>query len=510
MPTSAPRATAVLTVLVAALLVVAACSSTGDESADPGGSGGSAGTAAPAPTGTGTTTPAAVERPNIVVIMTDDQTVEQLRVMGRTTELLGEGGTTFERSFVAYSECCPSRATFLTGQHHANHGVLSSSLPFGGVTKLDATDTLPVWLDDAGYWTSFTGKYLNGYGEDAPPDVPPGWDSWWGLVDPTTYQAYEYTVDQDGELRTYGARPEDHTTDVMGAHVVDEIRHRADEPEPFFIWFNPVAPHGLRQDLAGGYTVPRPTPRNKGTLGDEPAPSGPAVTETDLSDKPAFLVERAEVGSTAPASWYRRALESLVDVDEWVGAIEEVLVETDQLDDTIIIFTSDNGFMYGEHGIPTGKLVHYEPSTRVPLLVAGPGIPRGEVRDQLVSNVDLAPTIAELAGVDPGLVVDGRSWLPVLRDPDAGQGRYLLLQSGPHRGRRTFDAIRGERYKLVRHSTGERELYDLVTDPDELESRHDDPALADVAADLERRLDVLVGCAGESCWMQGSPEQPDD
>jgi arylsulfatase A-like enzyme len=159
------------------------------------------------------------------------------------------------------------------------------------------------------------------------------------------------------------------------------------------------------------------------------------------------------------------------------------------------MLTSDNGFFHGEHRIPTGKTRIYEESIRVPLMMRGPGIPRGVSVSDLTINADLAPTIVELANANPGLVMDGRSLIPVAQQPGIEQGRELLIEQP------SFQAIRTERYMYAEHETGERELYDLPNDPFELQSRHDDPAYASEIAALSIRLQQLGNCAGASCQV---------
>ena len=153
-------------------------------------------------------------RPNVVVVMSDDQTVESLRVMANVRALLQAQGTTFDSSFASYPLCCPSRSTFLTGQYAHNHGVLSNQPPLGGFTKLDHTNTLPVWLERAGYHTVHVGKYLNGYRQGVSPDLPPGWTEWYGSYDPTTYRFYDYTLNENGKPVTYGSDPGSYQADV--------------------------------------------------------------------------------------------------------------------------------------------------------------------------------------------------------------------------------------------------------------------------------------------------------
>src|SRR5688500_3783704 len=146
-------------------------------------------------------------RQNELVIMTDDPPVESLRVMGNVKALLGDQGTTFDSSFATFSLCCPSRATFLTGQYAHNHGVMGNAPPAGGYARLDSSNTLPVWLQQAGYHTVHIGKYLNGYPGPNRTHVPPGWTEWYGSIDPSTYRFYNYTLNENGRLVTYGSDP---------------------------------------------------------------------------------------------------------------------------------------------------------------------------------------------------------------------------------------------------------------------------------------------------------------
>jgi hypothetical protein len=197
---------------------------------------------------------------------------------------------------------------------------------------------------------------------------------------------------------------------------------------------------------------------------------------------------------------YQQRLESLLAVDEGVERIVAQLQAVGELDDTLIVFTSDNGFFHGEHRIPNGKVLLYEPSIRVPLILRGPGIPRGRRLTQVVANIDLAPTILDAARAAPGRKLDGRSLLPLARDPGVSWGRDLLLQRGGG-GAQVFHAIRTPRFKYAEYGNGEKELYDLALDPDELQSRHADPAYAGIRDELARRLAALRRCAGAACRL---------
>ena len=437
------------------------------------------------------------QRPNIVVLETDDQTVESLRVMPNVQRLLAARGVTFDSSFVSFSLCCPSRATFLTGQYAHNHGVFGNSPPQGGYYKLDGSNTLPVSLQAAGYATVHLGKYLNGYGTRDATEVPAGWSEWHGSVDQSTYRYYGVTLNEGGKLTTYDS---EYTTDVYSRKAAEIVRRRAASAQPFFLWVAFLAPH------AGGPTgpghpqgTPLPAPRHQGRFAAEPLPTPPSFDEQDVSDKPSFVRSRSLLrsgGTAVIAQRYRLRLESLLAVDEAVAQIVQALAASGELDDTVIVFTSDNGFMHGEHRIPNGKVVVYEPSVRVPLILRGPGIPAGTHLSQPVSNIDLAPTFAALAGAKLLRKVDGRSLLPLFRDRGLHWGRDLLEEAGGNAG---FEAIRTPRYLYAEYGNGERELYDLVRDRDELVSRHEDPAYAAVRLELARRLAVLQRCAGDSC-----------
>jgi len=438
-------------------------------------------------------------RPNVVVVMSDDQTVESLRVMTNVRTLLQAQGTTFSTNFASYPLCCPSRSTFLTGQYAHNHGVLSNMAPTGGYTKLDHTNTLPVWLQRAGYHTVHIGKYLNGYRQGVTPDLPPGWSEWYGSYDPSTYSFYGYTLNENGKPVTYGNDPASYQADVYTAKAVDAVRRLAPKAQPFFLSVAYLAPHagGPREaDDPRGMGTPVPAPRHKDRFASEPLPTPPSFNEADVSDKPARIANRPLLGPqriAAVTENYRQRLESLLAVDEGLAAIVGALRVSGELERTLIVFTSDNGFFHGEHRVPSGKVLVYEPSVRVPLVLRGPGVPRGRVDSRLVANVDLAPTILGAADAKAGRKLDGRSLLVLLAKQNEGRKRDILLET------QEYAAIRTPRYVWVEYTTGERELYDLQRDSDQLESRHADPSYAAIRAELARRLARLRRCAGSAC-----------
>ncbi|MEX1143025.1 MAG: sulfatase [Thermoleophilaceae bacterium] len=480
------------------------------------------------------TAQAAEPRPNVIVIMTDDQTVADLRAMPATRRAFLRHGVTFERSYVSYPVCCPSRASFLTGRYAHNHGVWGLYRPTGGYTRFDDRDALPVWLQRAGYHTAHVGKFMNGYGSDRPAIVPPGWSEWYGAVDPTTYRMWGYTLNENGRQVTYGDPfdddPATYQTDVLRDKALAIVRRGGGSASPFFLSLSFLAPHheehGVR--LRTGLTV-RPAPRHRGRFAALPLPRPPSFGETDRSDKPGFIRRFKRFDDAAIAamtSELRVRRESLLAVDEAVAAIVRELRAQGELASTYLLFTSDNGYMLGEHGVPSGKMLPYEPSTKVPLLIRGPGLAERRASLEPVSNVDLAPTILEIAGASAagGAPVDGRSLLRFARNPRLRTDRMLLHETGGLRARstqpeddggpvalrtiRTYRAVRDDRWLYVVYRGGGRELYDLLYDPFQLRSLHKVPRYAATRRALARELRRLSTCRGRQCRLQ-SPPIPD-
>ena len=440
--------------------------------------------------GTGAAPAAELGAPNVVVVMTDDQDRGSLRVMRQVRQLIGSRGTTFANSFVTTPLCCPSRATFLTGQYAHNHGVRANK---PGYAALDTSETVPVWLDRDGYRTAHVGKFLNRYGHDTDPrEVPPGWDEWYASVDPSTYSMYGYTLNENGRLVNYGSGPRAYQTDVYARKAVDFVERSAGA-EPFFLSVATLAPH-----RASGEPPP-PAPRHAGAFSDAPLPRPPSFNEKHVRDKPAFIRAEARLRPAridALTKLHRGRLRSLLAVDDLVQRVVDALRATGELANTLVIFTSDNGFLLGQHRL-TGKNWVYESSARVPLLMRGPGVPVGATRRQLVGNVDLAATILDASGATAPAShpLDGISLLPLAADRAARSGRQLLLESYVV----PYAALRTPRYLFVRHRSGERELYDMPVDPDQLRSRHAERSYNRIETDLAARLRRLEDCAGEEC-----------
>ncbi len=473
--------------------------------------------AAPAAASAASSAAGSPSRPNVVMLMIDDLTLEQYQHwMPKTRARLEPSGVTYDDSVVSFSECCPSRATFLTGQYAHNHGVRSGNLPTGGYTKLDHTNTLPVWLQNAGYYTAQIGKYMNGYGEDAPPDIPPGWNDWFTTVDPSTQFFWDYTINDNGILRHYGTTQADYRETVETSRAVQTIDRLAGGSQPFFLDFNPSAPHIGFPNAAAysgqgletlspsattggiGYYPPAST---DGALSGYTVPHTPDFNEADVSDKPGFrqipALTSTQVASVDNA--YRKSSEVVMALDDDIAAIIDELQATGVLDNTLLMFTSDNGVFFGQHRIATGKEEPYEPSVRVPLVVRGPGFTPGTIEHRAVANVDLNSTIVTATGATAGLPSDGRPLQALLGDANIGVGRPILLETGPLWGRRYYRGIRNKHWKYLEYSTGERELYDLVADPYELQNLADQPSVAADQLALHNLLLGMRNCRGATC-----------
>lgn len=500
--------------------------------------------AAAGPAGPAGSAVAASERPNVVLLTTDDQTVRDLRAMPKTVELVGERGVRFTRSYVSYPLCCPARATLLTGQYAHNHGVLGNNPPLGGYGKLNDAKTVPVWMRRAGYRTVHIGKMPNHYGggKATPYDyVPPGWSEFYGYrpADPpdrpeprcghSRYYDFCLNEDADGDGPSPTVRVHygggQHQTDVYSAKAATRITsHFAAHPrKPLFMQVHFFAPHYPQV----------PAARHEGSFGSAPLPRTPGFNEKRIRDKPRWLrrnVRRMGRGLIRKVvSRYRGRLETLLSVDDAVERVVGALADAGELGRTYVIFTSDNGFLQGQHRIHQGKYLPYEPSTRVPLMVRGPGIPAGRRSFELVSNVDIVPTLSAIGKAKPMVAQDGRSLLPFAANPRRRTRRPLLLESGRLVGRligrgkakraRNLDmdrtaqiarvitppryrAIRFARWLYVQYENGNTELYDMRRDPNQLASKARVRRYAKVRRRLARELHRLAGCRGRECRAQ--------
>jgi N-acetylglucosamine-6-sulfatase len=531
------------------------------------------------PAATGRAAASAVQRPSFVVIQTDDQTLDALYAeytplggapipaMPNTLSLIAARGVTLNRYYVTYPLCCPSRVSLLTGRYAHNHNVRGNVPPEGGSTgfavRQGYTHNLATWLQGAGYRTIHIGKYLNGYG-DEPYDpgtaVPPGWDAWHSVLNSDTdHFFYGYKLNDNGQIdgpfgdpgnaetREYGevddfgcpqaplnGLPCFYETDVLSRIATEELAGTPPE-RPFYLQLDYTAPHGDFRKPAG----PEPAPRHYDSFAGAALPHDRAqgVNEGNVADKPRFIREAAYLSPTELHTYrvyYQKVLESLRSVDEGVKEVIDTLGAVHRLRNTYVIFTSDNGFFFGEHRLTGGKFLAYEVSTHVPFLMRGPGIKPASSTGELAANIDIAPTVLELAKVKADKSTDGRSLVPFVKDTSLRSRRPILFESfvetsdvEAHGGdpnatpsaRRSpngatasiaappkdYEGIRLGPYKYIEWPDGEKELYDITKDPYELNNIVRDRNLSPIRNFLHNQLQRLEDCSGATCREVAPP-----
>jgi N-acetylglucosamine-6-sulfatase len=489
-------------VTLASTILVAACTASTADQGDPD--------SRPASTATGVPiSPSLVVSappPNIVLILTDDQAVADWAGMPRTRRRLERMGATFSQALSTYPLCCPARATLLTGQYPHNHGVLGNELPWGDATLLNEKETLPVWLRRSGYQTGHIGKYLHGYPTEGDRlRVPDGWDRWVVPIDGAN-RYYEYTLNEHGVAKEHTQ----YQTEFIRDRTVEMIDEFTADEKPFFLWSNFLAPHaGLPREpddprtLHGEDAVDTPAvhPRYQDAFAGRRVPRSSALNEADMSDQSRFLRRRSKLPLAQVDEVYQQRLESLRSVDDAVMDILDVLDRSGELSNTLFVFASDNGFSLGQHRW-LHKVVGYEESIRVPLVMAGPGITPNVRRDQLVSLTDLTATFLDAADTQPSLPMDGISLLPVSQDKEFARDRALLLESGgwpfPAVGRLYVGVRTADGKVLLRWWNRHQEAYDLADDPHQLDGTIS-PAEEEWVGELRDGLASLVDCVGEAC-----------
>lgn len=428
------------------------------------------------------TAAAAPARPNVVLVVADDMRADGLQAMP-TVQSLAAQGITFSRAMVTTPLCCPSRASILTGQLAHHHGVLTNEAPRGGVGAFDSTSTIATWLQGAGVRTGLVGRYLNQYDSLT---IPPGWEHWFAFHQNEEQVGIytDYHVNDNGVRRYFGVDEDDYSTRVLGREARAFLEEQRDRP--FFLLLTPRAPHAPAL----------PDPEDAGLYRTTELPLPGSYDEADVSDKPAWVREngRLKQGEAEEIERLRRRqLESLVSLDREIARIVDSLRADGRLGTTWIVFTSDNGLVLGEHRLDAGKSCPYEPCVNVPMVVVPPGgLPAGRTDDRLVANIDLAPTIAEIMGATVEAPVDGMSWLPLVDGSQAGWRDELLLEQWRDTPEKRWRGIRTTTHKLVRYDNGDEELYDLVTDPDELQNLARNSMFAAERNDLTTRLDALL------------------
>ena len=611
-------------------------------------------------------------KPNILVVMTDDQaaadvyaaTQAGVKAMPNLQDLVAAQGATFTNAVDSFPLCCPSRATFITGQYAHNHGVGGNFFPYGWYGMQGRDNTLPVWLRNAGYYTALVGKWLNGYGSgkgviksttataastttalsvksgtntangqyvigsgipakttvssgggtksltlsqavnvangatlsfvnevDAGGnliklggEIPAGFDNWNGGLDVSFYNYFNFQINQNGKIKTWGDSkyaaaltafaeiqimppasksistvlnwankffkdPNDPTTygtqvtsnyepDVTADITNTILRSQKTSRKPFFMWWAPVAPH--REDVDGGIRNgyrsgvhyegsasnprvedktklvpdPRPAPRYSDLVWDwssitskpnfDAAPTGKSLKQQLILANPLNTLDRTRLEAN-----YSSRLSSIKAVDDGIKKLIETLKSTNQLDNTIIVFTSDNGWQQGEHRIPGDKYLPYEESIRVPFIIKGPGIPTNRQVTSLVSNVDFAATLVDAAKATAGRTLDGVSLLGAAKGTSTAPSRAVGLEataplfadaSMPQQWDQSYRGVRTSQWKYIEWvGSGERELYNLVTDPYELTNLADNPTYSSTQAALAAKMTTLSNCVGSSC-----------
>jgi arylsulfatase A-like enzyme len=500
-------------------------------------------------------------RPNILVVMTDDQALADVEKMPNVRRLLARKGTTFADAVDSFPLCCPARATFITGQYAHNHGVAGNFYPYGWYGMKRRKNILPAWLQKAGYRTALIGKWLNGYGAlDAHGEVPTGFNIWRGLLDVSAYDYYNFVMNRNGRLKTWGdadfarklvefanievtpnpggvagvfrklsevfgpgpyrywgtEKRKDYSPDVTGKVTERLVWAERKSKKPFFIWWAPAAPH--REDVATTLMGrpgrdPRPAPRYEAESSRYTLPRGPSFNEPDLADKPSNVRNAAPSLTDAQVRQlqldYEGRIGSLLAVDDHVNRLVEILRATRQLKNTLIVFVSDNGWLQGEHRIPGDKYLPYEESLRVPFILRGPGVPANQTIHGQISDIDFAPTLVDVAKAKAGRRMDGVSLMPAIRNPRRRPRRALEIEAlvrlfegdvPINAWDRPYKGVRTDRYTYVVYKeTGEQELYDRRKDPNELRNVAADPAYARIKAKLAVRLTKLDRCKGRRC-----------
>jgi len=461
---------------------------------------------------------------NVLVIMTDDETYAELQYMPQVKSLLVGQGTSFDNFYTTTPNCCPSRAAYYTGQVPHNDGIIDNVPPLGGAQKFQPhlDQTLGSWMQGAGYYTASVGKFLNGWGNPDKPDFwtggitpPPGWNNWFGLIDPTTYSYYDYDVSVNGERRHYGTAPEDYQTNVLGKEVQQSITNGTKSGKPWYVSWTPLAPHtgqGESTNINGtpSNIVAVPPPDHLGQFKNErlytvPSQSyGIASAQTaDVLGKPKYVQDRVRklpVTKAGEGNAWRAELETIQGVDDWVGRIYKTLQDLGELNNTTIIFTSDNGLFHGEHGLRQKGLL-YDEAVHVPLVIRGPGFPAASTAHQMAEMTDLAPTILGLGHAQTTQPLDGIDLKPLASDSTAAADRALLLETAYSYTKLATKEIRVANWAFMAWSDGSMELYDMAKDPYQMKNLAADPAYAAVRLDLGSRLSALATCAGPNCQM---------
>jgi N-acetylglucosamine-6-sulfatase len=448
------------------------------------------------------------QKPNIVVVLTDDMRADELSFLPAVRRLQSSG-VTFTRALSADSLCCPARATLLTGKLAHNHLTIGNDASTEGgygvfAAHNDIEHLLPQWLDNQGYRTAWIGKYLNGIAR-LDSFRQPDWSYFAVPVrDIYDYRASAFAI--NGQIQTDDRYREVYTRRLL----LDRVRAWAPGDRPFFVLYSALAPHKSRP-VTGGAAPPRV----QGIHRDfDPSRlfMAPSIGESDLSDKPAWLqAYAAKVGLRPyPRRLETHRVEALSSVNDTVGDLVATLHDLHETKRTIVVFTSDNGFMLREHDL-ADKNKAYEESLHVPLVVRGPGFRGGLLADQTVSLADLTATIRRAAGVRRRHAADGLPLQDVVADPGAYSRRPVEIEGSkalyPNRPALTTDpigrfytgAVWGP-YTFISYQTGDHEFYDRSTDPWQLNNVYSaHPVPGSPQALLQEWYAAHVDCQGSAC-----------
>jgi arylsulfatase A-like enzyme len=447
--------------------------------------------------------------PNVLLVVVDDQAMNTFRrpYMPETYRWILRRGTKFTAGLAAPPLCCPSRAGILTGQYPHNNNVFSNDPGYASLNGKH--NTLPVWLRRAGYRTGFDGKYLNNLSVYQGTQPPPGYDDWFGFLEPPGY--YGYAMSDNGERRRFGGSRSQYSTDVITRRAKRFVA--TDPGQPWFLWLAYNAPHDTTPTIGHcGHSSPLPPTEDDYLIHSHfPLPTPPSFNEKDVSDKPSFISGLHEIPPVTRhhiVTRWKCTLAAMFEVDVQLGKLMQRLQDSGQLGHTIVFYYSDNGYYFGEHRLPRGKSYPYEPALQVPFAVRVPrayqGVAPPRASPEVVAGQDIAPTILDYAGGaepcrGPKLcrVLDGRSLRPLLGGDGTwpvDRGVLAEIRAGGPGGE--YSAIRTDRYMYARYADGQRELYDLERDPFERTNKAGHPPYFGLEAGLDSRITALSQCSG--------------
>ncbi|WP_181309527.1 sulfatase family protein [Nocardioides campestrisoli] len=442
------------------------------------------------------------KRPNIVMVLTDDMRADELEQMPKTQALMRERGLDFTDAVSPHPLCCPARAELLTGQYAQNNGVRHNESKYGGYSRIKTANTIGTWFAQQGYNTGFIGKHANGYEHDSPRD--PGWHVWEPITgNPTDYYRFRFFGNEEWR--------DDYVTDRITEKTNSAVRAMAAADRPFLLFSNHIAPHERQQYGPQGLTEAPPAKRHAGLEIDQVAPpiKAKSYKRAVVGGLPRKTPVKKRIKTSKVQKKWEARVRSLQSVDDGVASLFAELDDAGEAENTYVVFTSDNGFSLGERRLfKKNNLV--QESLRVPMIFTGPRVPAGKTSDLPVTLVDLVATIADLGGVKPRLDVDGASFKRTLLGGTQPWRDTTLIQTGDkyqprkHRNLRwkgwALRGVRTERYTYARDvNNGDRMLFDRARDPWEMRNVARAPKYRRTAAELDRRTNKLMRCAGDNC-----------